>query len=260
MKHKYRYLIHIQYLGYRFHGWAKQPDIKTVHHMIDRTFRFVFGHHNFKTVGSSRTDAMVSANHSAFQLFMDEPFDKEDLLSRFNQNLPSEIKGVSIEEVSDDFNIINSARIKEYVYLFAHGEKFNPLAASLVTLIPDKLDVDLMKQGAAIFEGEHNFKKYCTKPTAGKKFVRDLLVSKIEENTLLKANFFPEISFAYHIHSKGFMRNQVRLIMGQLIKLGKGELTLEDLKASLNPKDDSPLDWIAPASGLLLNKIHFIDK
>ncbi|MCH7535893.1 MAG: tRNA pseudouridine(38-40) synthase TruA [Bacteroidetes bacterium] len=257
---EYKYLIHIQYLGFRFHGWAKQPDLKTVHHMIDRTFKFVFGHSNFKTMGSSRTDAMVSANHSAFELFIEEELDKEQLLEQFNHYLPSDIKATSIEEVDDKFNIIDSAQIKEYVYLFAHGEKYNPLAASLVCLIPDQLNIDLMKEGASVFQGRHNFKKYCTRPSPNKSFERDVIVSKIEENKLFKANFFPPISFAYHIHSKGFMRNQVRLMMGQLLLLGKGEITLDNIKSSLNHIDDLSLEYIAPASGLILNKIHFTEK
>lgn len=47
---KYYYLVHIQYLGFRFSGWAKQPKVKTVHYMIDKTLLWVFGHENFKTM------------------------------------------------------------------------------------------------------------------------------------------------------------------------------------------------------------------
>ena len=160
---EFKYLIHIQYLGFRFHGWAKQPDLKTVHHMIDRTISFVFGHHEFKTMGSSRTDAMVSANNSAFQLFLKEDIDEYGFVIELNKYLPADIKATKIQKIEGDFNIINSARVKEYTYFFAQGEKFNPLAASLVTLLPFELNLDLMKEGAAIFKGQHNFRKYCTK-------------------------------------------------------------------------------------------------
>ena len=56
---KYYYVITIQYLGYRFHGWQKQPDVKTVHLMIDRTLNFILEGKKFKSLGSGRTDAMV---------------------------------------------------------------------------------------------------------------------------------------------------------------------------------------------------------
>jgi len=114
-----------------------------------------------------------------------------------------------------------------------------------------------MKQGAKIFLGRHDFRRYCTKPKPGTQFQREILVSRIEENTAFSASFFPELSYAYRIESKGFMRNQVRLIMGQLLSLGRGEICLTDIEASLGGKNSSPLRHIAPSSGLILNKIEF---
>ena len=78
---KYYYLIHIQYLGFRYHGWLKQPGLKTIESMIEKTIRFVLDHTNFKILGSSRTDAKVSANHSAFELFVSDPLDIDQLVS-----------------------------------------------------------------------------------------------------------------------------------------------------------------------------------
>jgi len=76
------YLIEIQFLGYRFHGWQKQPKLKTVHLMIDRTINYVLENNKFKTLGTGRTDAMVSANQTAFELFTEIPlFNLEEFLS-----------------------------------------------------------------------------------------------------------------------------------------------------------------------------------
>lgn len=254
---KYYYLIHIQYLGFRYHGWLKQPDVKTVELMVEKTFRFIFGHGDFKLLGSSRTDSKVSANHSAFELFVNEPLDTNDFVEELNENLPNDIRVLKMEEVDKSFSIINAPRIKEYIYLFSFGEKAHPFSAPLLCSFPENLDIELMKEGALVFQGKHNFSKYCTKPKAGTRFEREVLVSKIEENRLFTANFFPKKSYAYHIQSKGFLRYQVRLIMGQLLSLGRGEIDLNDIKTSLNGLDDKPLRYIAPASGLILNKIAF---
>ncbi len=254
---QYYYLIHIQYLGFRFHGWAKQPNVKTVHQMIDKTLPFVLGHKHFKTLGSSRTDAMVSANHTMFEIFLKTPLDKDQFLFDLNSNLPSDIKAVKIEETDKHFNIIQTPRVKEYIYLFAFGEKCHPFSASLLSSFMEDLDIDLMKKSALLFQGKHDFKKYCTKPSDNTNFQREVFVSRIEENKLYEANFFPEKSYAYHVHSKGFMRNQIRLMMGQLLRVGKGEIGLEDIKTSLTNPDDIPLDYIAPPSGLILNKVEF---
>ena len=67
MKKKFFYVITIQYLGYRFHGWQKQPDVKTLHLMVDRTLNFILDKKPFKTLVSGRTDAMVSAENAAFE-------------------------------------------------------------------------------------------------------------------------------------------------------------------------------------------------
>jgi tRNA pseudouridine38-40 synthase len=253
----YFYLVHIQYLGFRFHGWAKQPNVKTVHQFIDKTLPFVLGHKNFKTLGSSRTDTMVSANHSVFELFLKEPLDKDQFFHDLNSNLPTDIRAIKIEETDQHFNVIQSPRTKEYMYLFAFGEKCHPFAAPILSSFMEDLDIEQMKKGAKLFVGKHNFKKYCTKPSDKVVFEREIDSSYIEENTIYQANFFPAKSFVYHVHSKGFMRNQIRLMMGQLLKLGRGEIMLDDIEISLNDPDDTPLDYIAPPSGLILNKVNF---
>jgi tRNA pseudouridine38-40 synthase len=254
---KYFYLIHVQYLGFRFHGWAKQPNVKTVHQFIDKTLPFVLGHKNFKTLGSSRTDTMVSANHAVFELFINEALDIEYFFREFNRNLPSDIRIIKIEETNADFNVIQSPKTKEYIYLFAFGEKAHPFAASILSSFMEDLDIELMKEGALLFQGKHNFRKYCTKPSNKIVFEREVEVSFIEENKIFNANFFPDTSWVYHIHAKGFMRNQIRLMMGQLLRLGRHEITLRDIQYSLTNPDDIPMDYIAPPSGLILNKINF---
>lgn len=254
---QYFYLIHIQFLGFRFHGWAKQKNVKTIHQFIDKTLPFVLNHGNFKTLGSSRTDAMVSANQYIFELFMQEPLDLTHFIQEFNRNLPADIRAIKIEGTNEDFNIILAPRLKEYLYLFAFGEKCHPFSASLISSFVEELDVDLMKKGALLFQGKHNFKKYCTKPSAHATFKREVHLSRIEENKLYNASFFPEISYAYHIHARGFLRNQIRLMMGQLLRLGRKEISLEDIEHSLIHPDEVPLDYIAPPSGLILNKVSF---
>lgn len=258
MKGKYFYLIHIQYLGFRFHGWAKQPGIKTVHHMIDRTLKYVLGKETpFKTLGSSRTDAMVSANHSVFELFINELLDAEQFIDDVNANLPSDIRALRIEEVDETFNVIQSPRVKEYQYLFTFGEKPHPFCASIVSYFPWDLDIELMKIGAKQFLGNHDFRKYCTKPNENTVFERSIDTSYIAENELYSASFFPKKSFIYFVNGKGFMRHQIRLMVGQLVQLGKGNISLDELRESLSQQDDKPLETIAPASGLILNRINF---
>ncbi|TBN06572.1 tRNA pseudouridine(38-40) synthase TruA [Hyunsoonleella flava] len=255
---KYFYVINIQYLGYRFHGWQKQPNLKTLHLMIDRTLNYILEGKYFKTLTSGRTDAMVSAEQAAFELFLQEPLvDEKAFLALFNYNLPQDIRALSIREVAADFNIIQHSKIKEYLYLFTFGEKCHPFCAPIMTTILDDLDVNIMKQGAKLFEGEHYLWSYCYKPTENGVYTREILQCELVENDIYTANYFPKHSYLLRIKGKGFMRNQIRLMMGTLIDLGKGKLTLQDIKDSLVPESRIKMDYIAPASGLILNSVEF---
>lgn len=247
-------------MGYRFHGWQKQPDVKTLHLMVDRTFNFILEGKRFKSLSSGRTDAMVSAECAAIELFLFEPIeDLSAFLELFNRNLPQDIRALDIKEVDAKFNIIQNSKIKEYLYLFAHGEKCHPFCAPIMTTILDKLDIELMKEGAKLFQGENYLKTYCYKPTDNGIYTREIMLCELVENTLYTANYFPEKTYILRVQGKGFMRNQIRLMMGTLIDLGKGKLTLQDIKDSLKPDNDIKMNYIAPASGLILKNIDFID-
>ena len=256
---KHYYLIHFQYLGFRFHGWQKQPGVKTVEVMLDKTLKSVLDHGEFKLLGTSRTDAMVSAAHTVAELFLDHSMeDLDGFLKEMNQNLPGDIRVLKVEKTSRAFNIINSPRIKEYGYYFAFGQKYHPFCAPLVACFQGDLDIDLMKRGALMFHGKHHFGSYCTKPGPKTCLKREIFLSRIEENRSLTASFFPENTWVWHVHAMGFLRNQIRLMMGQLVCLGRGDISLDDIDKCLKKKDLTPLRQIAPPSGLVLNQVRFL--
>ena len=257
---RYYYLIKVQYLGYRLHGWQKQPNFKTVEGLITKTLRYVMPETRYKVLGCSRTDAMVSSNGSAFELFVDEqPLENlEDFLALFNLNLPQDIRVTDIEEVGANFNIIQHSKIKEYAYLFSFGSKNHPFCAPFMANFQFDLDIDKMKKGAQLFNGTHNFRNYCVRVSEKSTFEREILKAEIVENKLYTANFFPKKSYIFHIHGKGFLRHQVRLMMGAMIQLGRGEFSLGDIEQSLKEGNEHlQMDYSAPASGLILNDIHF---
>lgn len=225
--------------------------------MVDKTLQFALGHDRFKTMGSSRTDSKVSANQAAFELFLEEPIDIDEFLKNFDSNLPNDIRAIQIEQVDEKFNIIQTPKLKSYLYLFTFVEKPHPFSAAIMTYFKGDLDIELMQQGALKFEGKHNFVKYCTKPSPNTNFNREVTHCRIKENTTYTASFFPEKSYALEIQSAGFMRYQVRLIMGQLIRLGRHEITIETITESITGNDSKALEQIAPGSGLILQNLEF---
>ena len=227
--------------------------------MLFKTLGFALPERKFKILGAGRTDAKVSALEAAFELFLEgDPIeDNEAFITSFNINLPSDIKILSCIEVNNKFNIIEDCIEKEYAYFFACGTKSHPFSAPFMTSIKDELDIDLMVKGASLFVGEHNFRAYTTRDKIKSQFQRSIRSCEIVENDILKANFFPEQSYVMLIKASGFLRYQVRMIMARLFQLGRYQIDLDDIQASLKPDYDQMLTEIAPGSGLILRSLNF---
>lgn len=254
--HRHCYLIEFQYLGFRYHGWQKQPAVKTVQEMMERTVSFVLKHDEFKLLASGRTDAMVSAEQAFVELFLKADIDGPMFLKDLNYNLPADIRALSIEPVGQDFNVIQDSKEKEYNYLFTYGSKIHPFCAPFLTRFAEQLDVDLMSEAARLFEGKHNFINFCKRPSPDALSEREVFQSEIVLNELITASFLPEKSWLFRVKGPGFMRHQVRMMMGALAQVGNGELSLVDLGLLLESKSEKFI-LTAPASGLMIQSINF---
>jgi tRNA pseudouridine38-40 synthase len=253
MKYKNNYLITIQFLGFRFSGWQIQPGVKTIQGMIDKTFECIFNHKEFKTLGASRTDAKVSAREFIFQLYTNKPVEIE-LLDELNKNLPPDIRALNVEKVNSDFNVLNS-HLKTYTYFFSNSKTLHPFAAPFMVNIKESLDLKKMQKAALLFQGTHFFGNYCYKPNKKTQLTREILKSEIVENHQLKANFFPEKTYLYRVSAHGFLRHQVRMMMGMLFELGKGKIDQNNFEKTLQEGESCPI-FIAPSSGLHLDCIN----
>ena len=259
MKYSNSYLIHIQFLGFRFSGWQKQQNAKTLHDIVDKSLSFVLEKDTYKSLGVGRTDAKVSANSYYLQLFSRNAIDKNNFIESLNSNFPADFKAISILKVGNAYNVINAPKIKEYHYYFSFGDKNHPFAAPFLCNVNDLLDIPKMMQAAKMFEGEHYFHKYCTKPSSNTVFKRTINSCEILKNDILTASFFPNKSFVLKVKGKGFLRYQIRLMMATLFEVGKGNLDLEFIENSLKEDNDRRyMRNIAPASGLQLYNIEFL--
>lgn len=253
---RFYYLIELQYLGFRYHGWQEQPDVPTVERMVKRTLKFVLKERWFKVIAAGRTDAKVSVNQTYVELFVEEtPLDTVSFFSLLNENLPQDIRALSIDETTAAFNVIQHPKMKEYLYLFTYGEKPHPFCAAFMAYVSNHLDIELMQKGAKLFEGKHDFRSYCFRPTAHTVTQGEIKLCELIENTSYTANFFPKESYLLRVRGKGFKRHQIRLMMGVLFDLGAGKIDLPVVNKSLQPDNGIVLEHIAPASGLILNKV-----
>ncbi|MGB5270644.1 MAG: tRNA pseudouridine(38-40) synthase TruA [Eudoraea sp.] len=260
MKRRHYYLIRVQFLGFRYSGWQKQPGQRTIEGMLLKTLKYILPQQKLKILGAGRTDAKVSALDAAFELIIEETpiSDISDFVKLFNKNLPSDIKVIKVDEVDKNFNIIKDSKFKEYCYYFSYGEKNHPFCAPFMANILEDLDIEIMTKAAALYKGTHNFKTYTAKPGENKQVTRTLSYCEIIKNTEIYASFFPKNSYVLRICGKGFMRYQVRMIMGALIQLGRGLLSLDEIERSLMEETDIKISYIAPGSGLVLHKLEFV--
>lgn len=254
-KYPYSYIVSLQYLGFRYHGWQKQPGYKTVQEMIDKTMRFIYGVDiQFKSLGAGRTDAMVSCLDFLCEFFIDQKLET-DFIKRFNSELPQDIKVNWIKPKTEEFNIIQDIKSKEYHYNFCFGSKMHPFNASFIKYIPGKLNISLMQEAAQVFEGTNNFKCFRHRPETDSEPSRTILSSKIERNSELRSSFLDQEVFTYKVQGKGFMRYQVRYMMGALIAVGQEKISIQDIEETLvAPKQK--LTKKASASGLVLFKTN----
>ena len=122
---------------------------------------------------------------------------------------------------------------------------------------PEELDIQKMREGAAIYRGWHDFRNYTVKPSEKTEFRRQIIQSVLDSNDIYHGSIFPVESYVLRLSSGGFLRQQVRIMMGQLVMLGRGEISFEDFRRSLQGEPVTTGPYIAPASGLLLERIDF---
>jgi tRNA pseudouridine38-40 synthase len=252
----FTYLFSIQYLGLRYHGWQKQPGVKTIQGTLEKAFRYVLEHEDFTILGASRTDTGVSCNRGAFELFLKHET-SANLLKTLNSFLPSDIRLLGFEPVPLSFNIIQDVVWKEYYYHFAIGDKFHPFAAGNLTFFEGMPDLDLMKKGAELFEGKHDFRRFCSIDKVTDDYEREILEAEICMHSQAGNGLIPENAFTFSVNGKGFLRYQVRMMMAALMDLGLGKISLDDLKNALDSKLTNPISVAVPPNGLVLEKIEF---
>ena len=253
------YLIRIEFLGFRYHGWQKQEGLKTVHQMVDKTLKFVLGDTPFRSLGCGRTDAKVSAEDYAFELFTTRSLVPEQLVHRLNANLPADIRAHSAKAVDAQFNIIQSAKTKTYHYHFCFGEKPHPFSAPLVQHFGKKLDIEAMITAAKTLEGKHDFTAFTSKPGEETQLIRSLDRTVIIKNESSESLMSVSNHYVFQATAPGFLRYQVRLMMGALIEIGRGLLTIEELTALLSGEKSGQIKTVAPGSGLRLHRVEFGD-
>ena len=252
------YKIIVQYKGTHYQGFQVQATGRTIQGEINSALKILSKDEEVKSVGSGRTDAGVHALAQVMRIEIPVDIPAENLVRAMNSNLPGDIRVLKAEVATKDFHPIFSAKSKEYNYVFSTETITSPFGGELMTYFPLDLDIEMMRKGCQVFCGEHDFFNYQCVGTDVESTVRKILSCELVH--LDSSGHWKNFGNDYYvlkIVGTGFLKQMVRLIMGALISLGKGKITLEELESSLKNPLKNRLGSTAPPQGLYLKEVHY---
>ena len=239
----------VAYEGSEFQGWQVQPGARTVQQVLEDAFATLQAGTSLRIHGSGRTDAGVHARGQVFHVDVERVYSLDKWREALNAVLPRDVQILEASEVGGDFHARFDARDKEYRYFLWTGPVCPPDLRRVRHHVRVPLNLEAMQQACALLRGEHDFRSFsAVRVDVEEDTVRDVqvldLVSSGEE-LILTAK------------APGFLYKMVRQLMGALLRVGKGELTLEDLQDLLDHPRVGHEAPSAPAQGLFLWQVRY---
>ena len=242
-----RYFLEVFYKGEGFSGSQIQNNANTIQSEIEKAF-FIFFKKRVTLTGSSRTDAGVHALQNFFQFDWDDNF-LESALYNINAIIPRNIVVKSIKKVKPDSNSRYDAISREYKY-YINSSK-NTFLEDRSWFIPYPLDHHLLNECAKLIGQNRNFKVFSKQNTQSKTF----------DCTIYESFWFLENNcLVYSVKANRFLRGMVRGLVGTMIKVARGTISISEFQTLLENNIQSTADFSAPAKGLFLIKVSYPDE
>ena len=241
-----RYLIDFSYSGANFSGYQKQPGKRTVQDEIEKVLSSI-NNNSVKLTSSGRTDALVNAIHQKAHFDLDKKIGAYKLNGALNSYLPDDIYVNSVTKVDNLFHARYMVKSKTYEYLI-NIKTYNPLIRTHVYQYCKPLNIRKMKKAVKYFIGKHDFTTFVSAEDKKEDKVREIYDASVDEKDgIIKITF----------KGSGFLKYQVRNMVGTLIKIGE-EKVLPDIILSLLEKKDRKCAFLcAPAQGLTLTDVKY---
>lgn len=251
-EYKHNYKIKIAYDGTHYNGWQIQPHSISIQEVIERGLnKFLKETTPIHIIGAGRTDTGVHAKGQVAHFKTQKAVDCFKFLSSANGILPHDIRINSIEEVPATFHSQYSAKSKIYHYHVHLGYVDDPFSRLYHYHFRAHLDIELMKKGALLFLGEHDFTSFSNSAhmgSASKDPIRNLYrLDIIEIDQGIRLEF----------EGDGFLYKMVRNIVGVLLEIGNGKRNYEDIKRIFEARDRRLAGVAVPPQGLFLMKVNY---
>lgn len=241
-----RYKLTVSYDGYNYMGFQIQNELDTVELELMKAFNKLLNV-DVKIYPSGRTDRYVHANGQVCHVDLNIDIPEYGLMKGLNAYLPNDIYIKEVEKVNEDFHARFSAIKKEYRY-YINIKEYNPLTIRYLPYIPN-LNIEAMKEAVELLIGTHDFKGFASasiderKPTIKTIYSIDII------------NHGDKLEFIFI--GNGFLKYQIRRMMGIVVEIGKGRFTKNKITEILESKNPADSKYILDGCGLYLEKVYY---
>ena len=235
------------YDGTRYNGWQRQKvHDNTIQGKIETALSRIL-EEPIEISASGRTDTGVHARGQVANFHTESRMDCEEILEQLRRYLPEDIGVYSCREVSPRFHSRLNALEKTYQYRVWNSWMPYVFDRRFVAEFPEALDVDAMQEAARLLLGTHDFSAFCANKKMKKSTVRTIKAFRLER-------VGEEIRFT--VTGNGFLHNMVRILVGTLIEVGRGERSLESIPELFGGKREQA-GFLAPGKGLCLMEVRY---
>ena len=239
--------LDICYDGTRYRGWQRLPGKDdTIQGKLETALSRILGE-PIEISGSGRTDAGVHAKGQVANFHCESPMPAAEILENLRRYLPEDIGIYSCRDVSFRFHARLNAKEKTYRYRIWNSEMPCVFDRRFVTVMPETLDLEAMKNAAALLCGEHDFSAFCGNAKMKKstvRFIRSIHITRHGEELWLEFT------------GNGFLHNMVRILVGTLVEVGRGERSGDGIPGLFGGKR-AEAGFLAPAQGLCLMEVKY---
>ena len=237
----------LEYDGTNYHGSQLQANVPTIQGEIEKALRNLTGE-RIRIKVASRTDAGVHAKGQVVSFSTKSALPLTAFVAGLNHYLPRDIAVKEAFRVDDSFDVRRGAISREYKYYMLNNPTHSPMRRGFYYRVTGNLDIRAMNQACQALIGKHDFASFVTSTDIGKKStVRNVHKAEIEQEGDI---------IVLDMVANSFLPHQVRNMVGSLIKVGRGKMTVDEFYDVLEARTPGRAWPTAPAGGLCLMRVN----
>lgn len=246
-----RFRLVISYLGSRFHGWQVQENACSVQGEIEARFWDIFSDETIRIIASGRTDTGVHAAGQVAHVDLPNSIPSAGLIKALNGRLPEDIRVLSADRTSPDFHARFDAKAKTYCYRirWIPSKPAPPWKFQRTAFLPKPTNIKAMIDALAALEGEHDFASFTIRDPKKTGRTQRQIFSTQARSTKAGLHLV--------FRGSGFLRYQVRRMVGALLEIGNGKHDAQWLGELLSSPQPGAGVYSAPPRGLCLEKVEY---